>query len=128
LYGRSVENRSERIDRVEISDTAEQHSVLLTAGDRPVVLVRMMADALAEDVVNGAGVVAHGAVSSWTLIERTLTLEYNHAAAGALGFTRQHALPLDVSVEELEQLRDALLEILETACCVIETPAGRIVR
>jgi hypothetical protein len=53
-------------------------------------------------------------VSSWTLIERTLTLEYNHAAATALGFARQHALSLDVSVEELEQVRDALLEILDS--------------
>jgi hypothetical protein len=49
-----VENCSERIDRVDISDTAEQYSVLLSADDRPVVLVRMTADALAEDVVNGA--------------------------------------------------------------------------
>jgi hypothetical protein len=54
LYGRRVENCSERIDRVDISDTAEQYSVLLSADDRPVVLVRMTADALAEDVVNGA--------------------------------------------------------------------------
>jgi hypothetical protein len=122
-----VQNHSERIDRVEISDTAAQYSVLLSADDHPVVLVRMMADALAEDVVNGAGVVAHAAVSSWTLIDRTLTLEYNHAGAATLGFA-QHALPLDVSAEELEQLRDALLEILDTACCVVETPAGRIVR
>jgi hypothetical protein len=79
-------------------------------------------------VVNGAGVVAHGAVSSWTLIDRTLTLEYNPAGARTLGFAHQHVLPLDVSVQELEQLRDALLEILDTACCVVETPAGRIIR
>jgi hypothetical protein len=31
LYGRSVESRSKRIDRVEISGTTEQNSVLLSA-------------------------------------------------------------------------------------------------
>jgi hypothetical protein len=44
-----VQNRSERIDRVQISDTAEQYSVLLSADDHPVVLVRMMADAVATE-------------------------------------------------------------------------------
>jgi hypothetical protein len=127
-YSRSVENQSDRIDSVTISDTAEQLSVMLSAGDHPLVLVRMIADALAEDVINGDGVVVPGAVNSWTLLGRTLTLEYNRAGAGALGFARVHTLLLDISVAEIEQLCDALLEILETACCAVETPAGRIIR
>ncbi|GAB2604469.1 hypothetical protein Aab01nite_78150 [Paractinoplanes abujensis] len=108
-----------RVDQVHVHDGT---SVALLAGGRTVVRLHDREDA--EEVFNGDGTLAHGAVSSWTLLGDVLTFEYNRRAAEALGFPRVHELRLALGPQDVSRVRDTLLEILNGTCCRVETPDG----
>ncbi|MBL7261175.1 hypothetical protein [Paractinoplanes lichenicola] len=108
-----------RVDGVRVHDGT---SVALLSGDQ--VVVRLHDHETAEEVLNGDGTLARGAVSSWTLLGGVLTFEYNQRAAETLGFPRVHELSLTLGDDDLGRMRDTLLEILNGTCCRVETPGG----
>jgi hypothetical protein len=70
----------------------------------------------AHEVVNGDGVVAHEAVSSWQLTRRDLHLEYDRRSAAKLGFPRVHQVRIELSDQQFAEVRAALVEIIGIAC------------
>ena len=89
-------------------------------------LIRLRYDGWVDEVINGAGSVANGP-SAWTLIGRELSLELDAVGAGILGVSRDCRLHLDLDDDAIGRVRAALLEILQCACFVVDTPDGRIV-
>jgi hypothetical protein len=111
-----------RVDRAD----AGEHTLALSAAGRHVLLFRLRDPAGVEEVVDGAGAVAVGAVNAWTLIGHDLTVELNRPAATALGLSRDLRLRLDLDADGIRRVRTALLTILECACFVVDTPDGRV--
>ncbi|MEV4757298.1 hypothetical protein AB0J86_19580 [Micromonospora sp. NPDC049559] len=115
-----------RVDRADVRETDRDLTLILSTGGVHVVLIRQRYDGLVDEVINNAGVAATWAVSSWTLFGQELSLEYGRQAAATLGFPREQVLRLDLPRDVLAQVRDSLLEILQTACFAVDTPDGRI--
>jgi hypothetical protein len=114
-----------RIDRADVRQTDDELTLILGAADVHVMLIRLRYDGWVDEVINSAGMVAHGP-GAWTLIGHDLNLELGRRAADVLGFPRDCRLQLDVNDEEIRRIRGALLEILQCACFVVDTPEGRI--
>ena len=109
--------------RVTNATCSEVDEVLtLSLRDGPARLVELLFwyDFDAHEVVNGNGVVAHEAVSSWRLARRDLHLEYDAHSAAKLGFPRLHRIRLELPDQQFAEVRAALVEIIGIACHVVE--------
>ncbi|MFD0597458.1 hypothetical protein ACFQZ4_38495 [Catellatospora coxensis] len=118
-----------RADRADVRETDDASTLILSAGGVHVVMIRRRYDGGwgdTDEVINSAGEVATGAVSSWTLIGSVLTLELGRSAAARLGFPRDYRVRLDLTSEAFSLARSSLLEILHTECFVVDTPEGRV--
>ena len=123
--GPRVDSTTLRVNRVNVQQAEEELTLALgTAGIR-VMLLRLRYDGWVDEVINSAGAVGKGP-SAWTLIGRELSLEFGSQTAADVGFPRDCRLYLDVDDEVIRQVRTALLEILQCACFVVDTPEGRI--
>lgn len=117
---------SVRIDRADVRLTDDELTLILGAGGQHVMLIRLRYDGWVDEVINSAGVVTHGP-AAWTLVGREISLEFDARAAAVLGFPRDSRLHLvDMDDDKIRQVRAALLEILQCACFVVDTPDGRI--
>ncbi|WP_433608722.1 hypothetical protein ACQP2P_36310 [Dactylosporangium sp. CA-139114] len=114
-----------RIDRADVRQTDDELTLILGTAGVNVVLIRLRYDGWVDEVINSAGTVAPGP-GAWTLIGHALSLELGTRAAATLGFPRDCRLHLDVDDDAIRQVRAALLEILQCACFVVDTPEGRI--
>lgn len=114
-----------RIDRADVRQTDDEHTLILGASGVHVMLIRLRYDGWVDEVINNAGKVAHGP-GAWTLIDHDLSLELGARTAETLGFPRDCRLRLDVNDDAIRRVRAALLEILQRACFVVDTPEGRI--
>jgi hypothetical protein len=114
-----------RIDRVDVRQSDDELTLVLGAAGVHVMLIRLRYDGWADELINSAGSVAHGP-GAWTLIGHDLSLELGTRTAEALGFPRDCRLYLDVDDDTSRRTRAALLEILQCACFVADTPEGRI--
>ncbi|NUT17942.1 MAG: hypothetical protein HOV77_02035 [Hamadaea sp.] len=117
------------VDRADVRKTDDSSALILSAGGLHVVMIRVRYDGRwndVEEVINSSGDVATGAVNAWTLIGRVLSLELNREAAVKLRFPRDYRVDLALSGDQLNLVRTSLLEILSTACFVVETPEGRV--
>ena len=124
-YRRDVDATPLRIDRADVRQSDDDLTLILSAGGVHVLLIRLRYDGWVDEVINSAGTVASGP-AAWTLIGRELSLELNTPAAATLGFPRDCRLRLDLDDETIRRVRAALLEILQCACFVVDTPDGRI--
>lgn len=118
-----------RVDRADVRETDDGSTLILSAAGLHVMMIRLRYDGThgdVEEVINSAGEVATGAVCAWTLIDQVLSLELDRRAAAKLGFPRDYRVRLDLSADELSLVRASLLEILNTACFVVDTPEGRV--
>ncbi|MGW0436547.1 hypothetical protein ACWDV4_28865 [Micromonospora sp. NPDC003197] len=109
-----------RVTDAICSEVDDVLTLSLRDGPRRVIEFLFWYDFDAHEVVNGDGVVAYEAVSSWRLTPRDLYLEYGAPAATKLGFPRVHHLGLDLSSEHFSMVRAALVEIIGVECHVIE--------
>ncbi|MEU7823573.1 hypothetical protein [Catellatospora sp. NPDC049133] len=117
------------VDRADFRDTDDESTLILSAGGLHVVMIRLRYGGRwgdTDEVINSAGDVATGAVSSWTLIGQVLTLELNRRAAERLGFPRDYRLRLDLTPEAFSLARASLLDILYAECFVVDMPEGRV--
>jgi hypothetical protein len=114
-----------RIDRADVRQTDDELTLILGAAGRHVMLIRLRYDGWVDEVINSVGSVANGP-AAWTLIGRELSLELDAVGAGILGFARDCRLHLDLDDDAIRRVRSALLEILQSACFVVDTPDGRI--
>lgn len=114
-----------RVDRVDVRETDDELTLILGAAGIHVALIRLRYDGWIDEVINSAGTVAVGP-GAWTLIGHDLSLELDRRAAAALGFPREFLLRLDVDDAAVRRARAALLEILQCACFVVDTPEGRL--
>ncbi|MFD1321393.1 hypothetical protein [Micromonospora sonneratiae] len=114
-----------RVDRVDVRQTDDELTLILGAAGVHVMLIRLRYDSWADEVINSAGSVANGP-GAWALINHDLSLELGAQTAAALGFPRDCRLHLDVDDTAIRRVRAALLEILQSACFVVDTPEGRI--
>jgi hypothetical protein len=115
-----------RVDRVDVRQTDDEHTLVLAAAGVHVMLIRLRYSGWVDEVVNGAGTVATWAVNSWALIDHDLTLELDRRAAAVLGAPRELRLRLDVDDDGIRRARAALLEILQGSCFVVDTSEGRV--
>jgi hypothetical protein len=115
-----------RIDRADVRQTDDELTPILGVAGLHVVLIRLRYDGWTDEMVNSAGSVASGP-AAWALIGRELSLELGAPAAAILGFPRDCRLHLDLDDDAIRRVRAALLEILQCACFVVDTPEGRIV-
>jgi hypothetical protein len=113
------------VDRVDVRSSEDDLTLILGSAGVAVMLIRLRYDGGVDEVVNGAGSVA-GGPGSWTLIGRELSLEFGPRAAATLGFPRDCRVLLDVGDDGIRRARAALLEILDSACFVVDTAEGRI--
>ncbi|GAA1607491.1 hypothetical protein GCM10009828_038630 [Actinoplanes couchii] len=113
------------MDRVDVREEEDDLTLILGASGVHVMQIRVRYDGWTDEVINPAGEVAPGP-GSFTLIGRELTLEFGAPSARTLGFPRDYRLHLDVDDAAISRARAALLEILDCACYVIDTPEGRI--
>lgn len=117
-----------RVDRADVRETDDGSTLILSGNGMHVVMIRLRYDGRwdVDEVINGAGEVATSAVCAWTLIGQVLSLELDRRAAARLGFPRDYRVRLDLSAEEFSLVRASLLEILSTACFVMDTAEGRV--
>jgi hypothetical protein len=120
-----VDSTALRVDRVDVRQSDDEHTLILGAAGVHVMMIRLRYDGWIDEVVNPAGSVANGP-GAWTLIDRELSLELGPAAAATLGFQRDCRLHLEVDDDAIRRVRAALLEILQCACFVVDTAEGRI--
>ena len=113
------------IDRVEVRESEDSLTLVLGTAAVEVMLIRVRYDGWVDEVVNGAGTVAPGP-GAWTLIGHELSFDFGVRSASALGLPRDCRLRLDVDDEGIRRVRAALLEILQCACFVLDTPEGRM--
>jgi hypothetical protein len=125
-YGPSVDSAALRADRADVRQNDEEHTLILGASGVHVLLIRLRYDGWVDEVINGAGTVGTWAVNAWTLIGHDLSLELTRSVAAALGLPRDLRVRLDVDDAAIRRVRAALLEILQTACFVVDTPEGRV--
>lgn len=111
-----------RVDRVDVRQTDDELTLILGAAGVHVMLIRLRYEGWVDEVVNGAGVVAIWAVSAWALVGRVLFLELRTEATAILGLPRITQLYLAVDDEAIRRARVALMEILQTACFVVDPP------
>ncbi|MEV4628247.1 hypothetical protein AB0J90_18430 [Micromonospora sp. NPDC049523] len=114
-----------RVDRADVRQTDDGLTLILGAAGVHVMLIRLRYDGWADEVINSAGSVANGS-GAWTLIGHELSLELGTQTAAALGFPRDCRLDLDMDAAAIRRVRAALLEILQSACFVVDAPEGRI--
>jgi hypothetical protein len=126
LYGRGVDTVPLRVDRADVRQADDELTLILGAAGVHVLLIRVRYDGWVDEVINGAGAVAPGP-AAWTLVDRHLSLELDARAAAVLGIPRDCRLYLDVDDDTIRRVRAALLEILQSACFVVDTAEGRIV-
>jgi hypothetical protein len=121
-----VDSAPLRIDRTDVRQTDDELTLILSTGGLHVMSIRLRYDGWVDEVINSAGVVTYGP-AAWTLVGREISLEFDAPAAATLGFPRDCRLHLvDVDDDTIRQVRAALLEILQCACFVVDTPDGRI--
>jgi hypothetical protein len=125
-YGRDVDATPLRIDRADVRQTDDELTLILGAAGVHVMLIRLRYDGWVDEVINCAGSVARGP-GAWTLVGRELSLELGTRAVATLGFPPDCRLHLDVDDDAIRRIRAALLEILQCACFVVDTPEGRII-
>jgi hypothetical protein len=125
-YRRDVDAAPVRIDRADVRQTDDELTLILGAGGLHVMLIRLRYDGWVEELINSAGAIASGP-AAWTLIGREVSLELDARAAATLGFPRDCRLYLDMEDDRVRRVRATLLEILQCACFVVDTPEGRIV-
>jgi hypothetical protein len=125
LYGRGMDGLPLRIDRADVRESDDELTLILGAAGVHVMLIRLRYDGWVDEVINSAGSVAHGP-GAWTLIGHDLSLELGTRTAETLGFPRDCRLHLDVNDDTIRRIRAALLEILQCACFVVDTPEGRV--
>ncbi|WP_238005308.1 hypothetical protein KZZ52_17365 [Dactylosporangium sp. AC04546] len=116
-------------DRADVRETDDSSTLILSANGLHVVMIRLRYGGTrgeVDEVINSAGEVATGAVGAWTLIGQMLSLELDRRAAAKLGFPRDYWVRLDLPAEGISLVRASLLEILYTACFVVDTPEGRV--
>ncbi|MEN3616240.1 hypothetical protein [Plantactinospora sp. ZYX-F-223] len=114
------------VDRADVRQTDDELTLILGAAEVHVVLIRLRYDGWVDEVINSAGSVARGP-AAWTLMDHNLSLEFGARSAAILGFPRDCRLQLDLDEDTIRRVRAALLEILQCACFVVDTPEGRIV-
>jgi hypothetical protein len=124
--GSIVDGAPLRADRADVRRTDGEHTLILGAAGVHVLLIRLRYDGRVDEVVNGAGTVAAWAVDAWSLIGADLSLELSRPAAAALGLPCELRLRLDVDDAAIGRIRAALLDILQSACFVVDTPEGRV--
>jgi hypothetical protein len=125
-YRRGVNAASLSTDRADVRQTDDELTLILSAGGLHVMLIRLRYDGWVDEVINSAGVVTYGP-AAWTLVDRELSLEFDAQSAATLGFPCDCRLHLvDLDDDTIRQVRAALLEILQCACFVVDTPDGRI--
>ncbi|WP_327001219.1 hypothetical protein OHA72_39670 [Dactylosporangium sp. NBC_01737] len=115
-----------RADRADVRRTGDEHTLILSASGVHVMLIRLRYDGWVDEVIDGAGTVATWAVNAWTLIDHDLSLELGRPAAATLGVPCDLRVRLDVDDDAIGRVRAALLEILQSACFVVDTPEGRV--
>lgn len=116
----------QRVDQADVRQTDDEHTPILAAVGVHVLLIRLRHAGWIVEVINGAGTVAPWAVNAWSLIDQDLSLELGRQAAAILGVPRDLRLRLDVDDEAIRRVRAALLDILQCACFVVDTPEGRL--
>ena len=125
LYGDRVAGTPLRVDRIDVRQTDDELTLILGTAGVHVLLIRLRYDGWVDEVINSAGAVATGP-GAWTLIGRDLSLELDPRAAATLGWPIDCRLHLDVDDEAIREARAALLEILDSACFVVDTAEGRL--
>jgi len=120
-----VDSKKLRVDHVDVRQTDDELALVLSTADAQVMLIRLRYDGWIDEVVNNAGSIAPGP-GAWTLIDHELSLELGSNAAATLGFPRDCRLYLDMDDDAIRRVRAVLLEILRSACFVVDTPEGRI--
>ncbi|WP_203861933.1 hypothetical protein [Plantactinospora mayteni] len=115
-----------RVDRADVRKADDELTLILGAAGVHVVLIRLRYDGWVDEVINSAGSVARGP-TAWALMDHNLSLELDARSAAALGFSRDCRLRLDLDEDTIRRVRATLLEILQCACFVVDTPEGRIV-
>jgi hypothetical protein len=121
---RSVNSAPLLVNGADVRATENEVTLILSAAGVHVMFLRLRHEALAEEMINSAGLVATGAVKSWTLINQELSLELNRQAATVLGFPRDLRMRLNVDAATLGRAGAALMEILEGACFIMDTADG----
>ena len=114
-----------RVDRADVRQTDDELTLTLGGGGVHIMVIRLRYDGWVDEIVNSAGSVAPGP-GAWTLIGHDLCLELGPRTAQTLGFPRDCHLYLDVGDDVIEQVRATLVEILQCACFLIDTPEGRV--
>ncbi|WP_426513432.1 hypothetical protein ACPPVO_24180 [Dactylosporangium sp. McL0621] len=110
-----------RIDRADVRQTDDELTLILGTAGVHVMLIRLRYAGWVDEVMNSAGSVAAGP-GAWTLIGHHLSLEFGTRAVTTLGFPVDCRLYLDVDDDAIRRIRAALLEILQCACFVVDTP------
>jgi len=121
-----VDSAPLRVDRADVRQDGHEHTLILSAGGVHVVMIRLRYDGWVDEVINSVGTVATWAVNAWALVDHDLSLELAGRAAPMLGFPRDLRLRLDVDDGAIRLVRAALLEILQCACFLVDTPEGRL--
>ncbi|MFC7534592.1 hypothetical protein [Actinoplanes sp. GCM10030250] len=120
-----MESTRLRVDRIDVWQTDNEHTLSLGVAGVHVMLIRLRYDGWVDEVINGTGAVAAGP-GAWTLIGHELSLEFGPRAAATLGFPCDCRLHLDVDDDAVQHVRAALLEILDCACFVVDPAEGRV--
>ena len=115
-----------RVDRADVRQDRDEHTLILSAGGVHVLMIRLRYAGWVDEVISSTGTVASWAVNAWALVDHDLSLELAGPAVAALGLPRQLGLRLDVDDEAIRVVRAALLEILQCACFLVDTPEGRL--
>lgn len=114
-----------RVDRADVRETPDELTLILGHAGVHVLLIQLRYDGWIEHLINSAGATTHGP-GAWTLIDHELTLELSPRSAATIGFPPDCRLHLDVDDATISVVRAALLEILQCACYVVDTPEGRV--
>ena len=120
-----MESTKLRVDQVAVRQTLDELTLILSTAGVHVMLIRLRYDGWVDEVINSAGSIASGP-GAWTLIDHELSLELGSRAVATLGVPRDCRLYLDVDDDAIRRVRAALLEILQCACFVVDTPEVRI--
>ncbi|GIE77449.1 hypothetical protein Aph02nite_33990 [Actinoplanes philippinensis] len=112
-------------DAIDVWETDDDLTLTLNTGGVTLMHIRARYDGWIDEVINSAGVAGPGP-SSWTLIGRELSLELGAKSAAVLGLPQDCLVRLDVDDEAISRVRAALLEILHSACYLVDTPEGRL--
>ncbi|MGX7676597.1 hypothetical protein [Plantactinospora sp. DSM 117369] len=110
----------ERVTEAICSEVDDVLTLCLRNGPDQVVEFLFWYDFDAHEVVNRDGMVGYEAVNSSRLTRRDLYLEYDARSAARLGFPRLHQLRLELPDQQFAAVRAGLVEIIGTACHVIE--------